>query len=828
MALWTMPEHLTADSDPESVRRALVDQVVRVAGKDQVAATNRDWFVALASLVRGYMAEHWLRTRHRLLEEDAKVVYYLSVEFLLGRSLRNDMMNLGLLDVCREALTSLGIDLDEIYGCEIEAALGNGGLGRLAACMLDSLTTQGYPAQGYGIRYDYGMFRQHIHDGWQVEQPENWLRVGNPWEIPRPEVKHQVRFGGRIVKYKDRSGTVRSHWADTDEVVAMAYDLLVSGHGSDTVNSVRLWSANPVEEFDLRHFHQGNYEEAIKEKNESENLSRVLYPDDSTILGHQLRMKQEYFFISASLQDILSRHERANGSLNSLPDKVAIHLNDTHPTFAIPEMMRLLMDVHGFDWEAAWNITTRTFAYTNHALLPEVLETWPVAMLAEFLPRHLEIIYGINDGFLRYVKLREPDDTDLLNRVSLVGEEGERHIRMAHLAIVGSHKVNGVSELHADIMRKTVFADFDHLFPDRILGRTNGISPRRWLVQANPGLAALITSHVGPGWETRLERIDELGPPADDPSFQEEFRAIKRANKERLADLIAHHLKVEVNPASMFDMHIKRIHEYKRQLLNILYVVARYNRIRAGGDTDIVPRTIIFSGKAAPGYFLAKLIIKLIHDVAAVVNVDPLTSELLQVVFIPNYDVSTAESIIPAADLSQQISTAGTEASGTGNMKLALNGALTIGTRDGANIEIGNAVGEDNIFFFGLTAEEVVRLRGDGGYNPSAHYQEQPELKEALDMIRSGHFSPDDPNRFQPIVDSLTSGQDHYMVLADFASYAACQDKVDAVYRDPAEWTRRAIVNVSKMGWFSCDRTVREYADDIWNIRPLGSGDACP
>lgn len=811
-----------AGADPDTVKQALIDHMVRVIGKNVHAANDWDWFMALAGLIRGYMAENWLHTKRRCFEEKAKVVCYLSVEFLPGRSLRNNLSNLGLVEPCRKALKSLGADLENIYEREVEAALGNGGLGRLAACMLDSMTTHGYPVKGYGIRYIFGMFRQLIHDGWQVEMPENWLRLGNPWEFPRPEVMYQIRFGGRIVKYRDESGVEHSEWVETDDVMAMAYDFLVSGHGSDTVNGIRLWAAKSVEELDLRYFNQGNYEEAIRDKNESENLTRVLYPDDTTIMGHQLRLKQEYFMVSASLQDILSRHEEAYGSFGSLPDRVTIQLNDTHPSLAIPEMMRLLMDLHGFDWDKSWDIVSRTFAYTNHALLPEALETWPVAMLEEFLPRHLEIIYGINHRFLKYVKLRAPGDSDLLNRISLVGEAGDRHIRMAHLATIGSQKVNGVSALHADIMRKTTFADFDRISPGKILGVTNGITPRRWLVQANPRLAALITARVGPGWETHLNRIEKLEDAADDAGFQEEFRTVKHANKKRLAELIRRNLKLEVDPDSMFDMHIKRFHEYKRQLLNALYVITRYNRIRAGDVADMVPRTVIFSGKAAPGYFMAKLIIKLVNAVAAVINADPLTRELLRVVFVPNFDVSTAEDLIPAADLSQQISTAGTEASGTGNMKLALNGALMIGTRDGANLEIGAAVGEDNIFFFGLGADEVAELRGNGGYDPWTSYRQQPRLKQALDMIRDGHFSADDPDCFHPIVDSLTSGRDYFMVIADFAAYAACQDQVDAIYRDGDEWTRRAIINVAKMGPFSADRTIRDYAEEIWNVRPLG------
>jgi starch phosphorylase len=724
-------------------------------------------------------------------------------------------------EACRQALEPLGVDLPDLYECEHEAALGNGGLGRLAACFLEGLTTQGYPSFGYGIRYVYGMFKQRIEDGWQVEQPEIWLRGGDAWEFARYEAMYPIRFGGRIVEYRDHADVLRSQWVDTKDIMAMGHDMLVSGYRSDTVNSLRLWSAKSTQEFHLQYFNEGDYEKAVQEKNESENLTRVLYPNDSTLVGRRLRFKQEYFFISASLQDILARHGEA---LEVLPDRAAIQLNDTHPALAIPELMRILMDVHELEWEAAWDITRRTFSYTNHTLLPEALETWPVSMFEDLLPRHLQIIYRINDRFLKQVRQNATQDPGVLRRVSLIGEEGERHVRMAHLAIVGSHKVNGVSRLHADIMRSTVFADFDRLFPGRILGKTNGITFRRWLQLANPGLCSLISSRIGRGWENQLERLEELLDLAEDSGFQEEFRAVKLANKEQLAEQVRERLKVEIDPCSLFDLQVKRIHEYKRQLLNILAVIARYNRIRAGQHAGMVPRTVILAGKAAPSYFMAKRLIKLAHAVASTIAADPATQDLLRVVFVPNYDVSTAEDLIPAADLSEQISTAGTEASGTGNMKLALNGALTIGTRDGANIEIGDAVGEENIFFFGLDSSEAARLRREGSYDPWAYYNQQPELREALDMLRGGHFSPDEPDRFRCVFDSLTDGGDHYMVLADFAAYTECQERVDLTYRNPAEWTRMAIVNVARMGRFSCDRMVREYAEDIWNVKPLGSG----
>jgi starch phosphorylase len=769
------------------------------------------------------MAENWLETRRRCAREDAKVVCYLSLEFLLGRSLRNHLMNLGLEDRCRAAFQRLDVELEDLYECESEAALGNGGLGRLAACVIESLATQGYPAYGYGIRYVYGMFRQRIEDGWQIEQPENWLSAaGDPWEFQQPHVHYTISFGGKLVEHPDDGRGPRVQWADTDDILASAYDMLVSGYGNKTVNSIRLWSARSAREFDLRYFHEGDYHKAVSEKNESENISRVLYPDDSTFEGRQLRFKQEYFFVSASLQDIVSRHVERYGSLQGLPDRISIQLNDTHPALAIPELMRLLIDDHGISWEEAWDIGTRTFSYTNHTLMPEALETWPVSLFEELLPRHLKIIYEIDDWLAGQLELRAPEDAEMLEAVSIIEQPDRLQVRMANLAIIGSHKVNGVSALHAELMRTGIFAAFDRLFPGKIIGKTNGITPRRWLVQANRKLSSLISARIGSGWETRLERIEELLPLAGDDDFQEEFLAIKRANKERLATVIEQRLGVTIDPRSMFDMQIKRIHEYKRQTLNVLQLIARYNRIRDGGGADLVPHTAIFGGKAAPGYFIAKRIIKLITSVASVIEADPLARELLKVVFIPNYNVTWAEQLIPAADLSQQLSTAGTEASGTGNMKLALNGALTIGTRDGANIEIGKEVGENNIFFFGLRTDEVAQLRHEGGYDPWGIYHEQPELQRALDMLRDGYFCPNERDLFAPIFDSLTGGGDHYFVLADYAAYKERLDEVDAVYRNPADWNRRAITNVAKIGRFSCDRMVREYAEDVWNVEPLG------
>lgn len=813
-----------AAADPHAVAQALTDCLIQMVGKHPDNASPRDWFHAVAYYVRGQMADRWLRTKRLHHQSSVKAVYYLSMEFLIGRSLRNNLFNLGLDGVCCQALKELGIDLDQLYEQEHDAALGNGGLGRLAACFLDSLTSLGYPACGYGIRYDGGMFSQRIEDGWQIEQPEDWLRHGNPWEFARPAVTYPVQFGGRVTHHTDAAGRRHCRWLDAAEIKATAYDLQVSGFGSNLVNTIRLWSAKSTDDFDLQDFNAGNHFEAVRDKSESEALSRVLYPGDSSEAGRELRLRQEYFFVCASLQDILGRFAESHASFERLPEKIAIQLNDTHPALAIPEMMRLLIDCHGLKWRDAWNITTKVFAYTNHTLMPEALETWPAALFERLLPRHLEIIYQINEEFLSAVRLQFGDDGDLARRVSLVDEGGERRIRMAHLAMVGSHHVNGVSALHTEIMRHRTFADFEKLMPGHMVCKTNGITSRRWINQANPELAALISEHIGDAWIGRLELLENLRPLADDLQFQARFRAIKYANKSRLAAHFARDMGVTLDPAALFDVQVKRIHEYKRQLLNILHVVARYNRIRSGRMADMVPRTVIFAGKAAASYHMAKLIIKLIHDVAGTVNADPATRDLLKVVFVPNYNVSAAEHIIPAADLSEQISTAGTEASGTGNMKLALNGALTIGTRDGANVEIGQAAGEENVFFFGLTAGEVASLNSQGAYNPRALYESDAELHEVLDMIRSGYFSGDDPTRFHPLVDSLIDGGDTYMLLADFRAYLDCQGRVDSAYRTQSEWTRMAILNVAGLGIFSSDRTIREYAGQIWNVSPLHSG----
>jgi starch phosphorylase len=807
-------------SDTTAVRTSMAHHLSYTVAKDPITVTARDWFGIIAHTVRDRVAGLWMETMRKHYQQDLKRVYYLSMEFLMGRALSNSMLNLGIAEECTKVMDDLGIAQQAICEIEPDAALGNGGLGRLAACFLDSLATLRLPGYGYGIRYEYGMFHQEIQGGQQIEHPDNWLRYENPWEFPRPEVMYPVHFGGRLVEYTDEHGRIGHDWQASEMVMAMAYDMPIPGYASNTANNLRLWSAKASRDLDLAHFNEGNYLKAVEDKNQTETLSKVLYPNDTTVMGRELRLRQEYFFVSASLQDILRRYLSTHQDLHGLPDKVAIQLNDTHPALAIPELLRLLLDPHHLPWEEAWDISLRVFSYTNHTLLPEALETWTVALFERLLPRHLQIIYEINRRFLKDVSHRYPGDIERLRRMSLISEDGEKRVRMAYLAVVGSHRVNGVAALHTELLKSHLFADFHDFFPGRIVNKTNGITPRRWLHQANPGLAALISKRIGRSWLTDLDQLKKLLPLARDGEFQAAFQAVKRDNKRRLADYIERDLHIPINVDSLFDVQVKRMHEYKRQLLNLLHVITRYNRIRAHPDAPVVPRTVIFAGKAAPGYAMAKLIIRLINDIADTINHDPVIGDRLKVVFIPDYDVSHAERIIPAADLSEQISTAGTEASGTGNMKLALNGALTIGTLDGANIEIRDEVGDDNIFIFGLTASQVADLKQQG-YNPWHYYHANPELKQVLDMIGSGYFSAGDWTRFKGIADTLTHDGDRYLLLADYAAYVACQDHVDVVYRQPAEWTGRAIINVAQMGKFSSDRTIREYAEEIWGISPV-------
>ncbi|HHQ42745.1 MAG TPA: glycogen/starch/alpha-glucan phosphorylase [Chromatiales bacterium] len=805
--------------DAASMTEALADKLLHVVGKDGGHATPRDWLHAVAYAVRDRLIERALETERAYAASGAKRVYYLSMEYLLGRSLGNALLNLDFEEETRRALAAYGRELAALEALEEDAALGNGGLGRLAACILDSMATLRLPGYGYGIRYEYGLFRQRIENGEQVEYPESWLRYGNPWEFPRPECLHPVRFGGRVESWRDEAGRLRFRWVGTEEVIAMAYDVPVPGWSTNTVNILRLWSAKASRELDLRAFNAGDYVRAVERKIESEKHSAVLYPDDSTERGRELRLRQEYFFASATVQDILARFLEEGRALTALPDHVAIQLNDTHPALAIVELLRLLLDEHGLDWDTAWELTRRTCSYTNHTLLPEALERWPVELFERLLPRHLQLVYEINRRFLEDVNHRHPGDVERLRALSLIDEEPPRSVRMAHLAVVGSHRVNGVAELHSRLLRTTVFRGFAELWPERFTNVTNGVTPRRWLHHANRPLARLISGRIGRGWVADLDQLGRLEPAADDPEFRAAFREAKRASKERLAGLVRERLGIAIDPASLYDVQVKRIHEYKRQLLNVLHVVTLYNRLRGDAHYDPPPRTVIFAGKAAPGYHTAKLVIRLIHDVAAAVNADPAVRGRLRVVFVPNYDVTTAEDIIPAADLSEQISTAGTEASGTGCMKLGLNGALLIGTLDGANIEIREAVGADNVFVFGLDAEGAAALRA-GGYNPRARYEAEPELKLALDMIRGGHFSPGDPGRYAGLVEGLLA-RDPYLVLADYADYVACQERVSAAWRDADGWSRRAVLTIARMGRFSIDRAVREYAERVWGTRPV-------
>ena len=808
------------DTDVESLKHSFLNHLRFTLAKVPESATRRDQFVALTMTVRDRLIERWIAT-HREYHERAgtKRVYYLSLEFLIGRMLGNSLINLNMYDECYQALEEIGYDLEEIRELEEDAGLGNGGLGRLAACFLDSMATLQLPGYGYGIRYDYGMFHQHIRDGHQVEEPDDWLRFGCPWEIARPEHTFRIQYYGRSECYTDAAGCQRFRWVNTDDIVAMPYDVPVPGHANNTVNTLRLFSAKSARGFDLNDFNHGDYMRACENKSRAENITKVLYPKEDMPQGRELRLKQEYLLVSASLQDILGRFLRQNDDLLLLPDRAAIQLNDTHPALAIPELMRLLMDEYGLGWDEAWNVTTRTFAYTNHTVMPEALEKWPVWLMAKLLPRHLQITYEINHRFLKQVTHRYPDDHARIARMSLIEEGGEPRVRMATLAVVGSHSVNGVSELHSRILVEDLLRDFHEFFPGKFNNKTNGITQRRWLRKANAPLSYLIRDAIGDGWVSDLYQLRRLVPLADDPEFRSRWSEIKRLNKDRLAAHVRREQNLILDPDTLFDCQVKRLHEYKRQILNVLHVVTLYNRIRAGA-TDMVPRTVMLAGKAAPGYYQAKLIVKLVNSIADVVNCDPVAAPLLQVAFLPDYRVSLAEQIFPASDLSQQISTAGTEASGTGNMKFALNGALTIGTLDGANIEMLHEIGKDYMFIFGMTTEEV-HARKAAGYNPWEIYDSNPELRAAIDMIGSGFFNRREPGLFQILVDGLLRHGDPFMVLADYEAYIACQGRVDSAYRDREWWTRASIINTASMGRFSSDRTIREYAEQIWNVQPV-------
>ncbi|RVE57605.1 hypothetical protein OJAV_G00217920 [Oryzias javanicus] len=787
--------------------------------KDRNIATPRDYYFALAHTVRDHLVGRWIRTQQFYYEADPKRVYYLSLEFYMGRTLQNTMINLGLQNACDESIYQLGLDMEELEEMEEDAGLGNGGLGRLAACFLDSMATLGLAAYGYGIRYEYGIFNQKIRGGWQVEEADDWLRHGNPWEKARPEYTLPVHFYGRVVETEEGP-----KWVDTQVVLAMPYDTPIPGYMNNTVNTMRLWSARAPNDFNLKDFNVGDYIQAVLDRNLAENISRVLYPNDNFFEGKELRLKQEYFVVAATLQDIIRRFKTTKKgvpgrtSFESFPDKVAIQLNDTHPAMAIPELMRVFVDIEKLDWDTAWDLTRRTFAYTNHTVLPEALERWPVQLLENLLPRHLQIIYQINQAHLDKIAALFPKDIDKLRKMSLIEEDGCKRVNMAHLCIVGSHAVNGVAEIHSNIVKTEVFREFSELEPGKFQNKTNGITPRRWLLLCNPGLAELIAEVIGEDYVKDLSQLRKLNDFVNNAAFIRDVAKVKQDNKLKFAHYLEKEYRVQINPASMFDVHVKRIHEYKRQLLNCLHIIALYNRIRKNPGAPFVPRTVIIGGKAAPGYHMAKMIIKLITSVADVVNNDPVVGSKLKVIFLENYRVSLAEKVIPATDLSEQISTAGTEASGTGNMKFMLNGALTIGTMDGANVEMAEEAGEENLFIFGMRVEDVADM-DKKGYDAMAFYNKIPELKHVMDQITSGFFSPKNPDLFKDLTDMLFK-HDRFKVFADFEAYMKCQEKVSKLYQNPVDWTKMVIRNIAATGKFSSDRTITEYATEVWGVEP--------
>lgn len=804
---------------PETIARAFRENLCMLQARFPEVTTVNDQYMALAYTVRDRLLHRWVNTARTYLERQSRTVCYLSAEFLLGPQLGNNLVNLGIYEAVRQAMESLGVNLDQLLEQEEEPGLGNGGLGRLAACFLDSLATLEIPSIGYGIRYEFGIFDQEIRDGWQVEITDKWLRLGNPWEIARPEITFDVPLGGRTDHFTDANGRFQVRWLPDRVVRGMAYDTPILGYQANNANLLRLWKAEATESFDFQAFNTGNYYGAVLEKIVSENITKVLYPNDGSPAGKQLRLEQQYFFASCALQDMIRIYRQKFKTLDRFHEKFVVQLNDTHPAIAVAELMRLLVDVHSLGWEQAWEITRHTFAYTNHTLLPEALERWSIPLFASLLPRHLEIIYEINHRFLDEVRQRYPGDDARVARLSLIDETGDKFVRMAHLACIGSRAVNGVARLHSDLLKQGLLRDFHALTPDKFTNVTNGVTPRRFVVLSNPRLAALITRRIGDRWIKHLEDLKRLEPLADDPDFRREWRAIKRANEVALAGLIRERTGIVLDPDSLFDIQVKRLHEYKRQHLNVLHIIALYLFLREHPDAEVPPRSFIFGGKAAPGYFMAKLIIKLIHSVAEVVNADPLTRDRLRVAFLPDFNVKTAQKVYPAADLSEQISTAGMEASGTGNMKFALNGALTIGTLDGANIEIREQVSPENFFLFGLTAADVSELR-QRGYAPRQYYEANPQLKAVIDLIASGHFSPGNPGLFHPIVDHLLY-HDPFLLLADFPSYVEAQRQVSETYRDPERWTRMSILNVARCGYFSSDRSIREYCEKIWQVSPV-------
>ncbi|MDG2953547.1 glycogen/starch/alpha-glucan phosphorylase [Bisgaard Taxon 10/6] len=798
----------------ESFKKSVVYKLVFAIGRSPQEASERDWLNALMLTIRDLVTEGWIDTATKFRAKDTRRVYYLSMEFLLGRILSNALLSEGIYDIAKEALKELDINLEDLLEKEVDPGLGNGGLGRLAACFMDSIATLSLPGMGYGIRYEYGMFKQSIENGQQVEKPDAWLEKGAPWEFVRPSKRHKIRFGGSI--YFEGKKCI---WKPSEEITALAYDTIIPGYDTKSASTLRLWNAHAADVFNLEEFNKGDYFGAIADRSSIENVSRVLYPNDSTWAGRELRLRQEYFLVSASLQDIVKRHKRTHGTLDNLAEEVAIHLNDTHPALAIPDLMCILVDDEGFSWKKAWEMTRRIFSYTCHTLMSEALETWPVDMMSKILPRHLQMIFEINDYFLEYVKTYVTTDMDFIRRVSLVEEGDQRKVRMGWLSVVGSHKVNGVAEIHSQLMVDSTFADFAKIYPERFTNVTNGVTPRRWIAVANPKLAALFDEYIGLGWRKDLSELANLKEHFIDPKLKTRLAEIKFSNKQKLAKYIMRKLGIEVNPHALFDVQIKRIHEYKRQMLNVLHIITRYNHILENPEKDWVPRVFILAGKAASSYYMAKQTIRLINDVAEIINNDERIRGLLKVVFIPNYSVSLAELIIPAADISEQISLAGTEASGTSNMKFALNGALTLGTLDGANVEILDNVGKDNIFIFGNTVEQVEELRRNG-YHPMDYYSNDDDLRLAINQIVSGHFSPKEPTRYNP-VGSSAQAQDYYQTLADFRSYVDTQALVDEKYKDQDAWVMSSMHNIANMGFFSSDRTIQEYAERIWHIKPL-------
>jgi starch phosphorylase len=803
----------------DALAQSFLDNLFFVQGRSRERATVNDLYMALAHTVRDRLVERWIQTVINYRAQDVRVVCYLSAEFLTGPHLANNLINLGIYDEAEEAMRKLGLDLSTLIEQEEEPGLGNGGLGRLASCFMDSLATLDIPAIGYGIRYEYGIFDQEIRDGWQVETTDKWLRLGNPWALERPEDAFEVKMGGRTETYTDSNGKFRVRWIPQKVVRGIPNDTPILGYRTNTANTMRLWSAQAVESFDFGTFNTGDFFGAVADKVSSENISKILYPNDEEIQGKQLRLAQQFFFVSCSLQHIIHIQKHSDRPLADLHRSFAIQMNDTHPSIAVAEMMRLLVDENAMDWEPAWHVTTHALSYTNHTLLPEALEQWPLSLFGSLLPRHLEIIDEINRRHLDSVRAKFPGDEDRVRRLSLIDEAGERHVRMAHLATLGSHAVNGVAELHTELLKTHVLRDFYDLTPEKFSNKTNGVTPRRWMVLSNPRLAALLTSRLGHGWIHDLEKLRRLESMIDDPELARDWSAIKQHNKQRLAAFIQSSLGITVDPASMFDSLVKRLHEYKRQHLKVLHILTLYKRIQHNPDVEIQPRTFIFGGKAAPGYRMAKLIIKLIHSVAAVIHGDPLVRDRLKIVFLPNYSVKLGHIVYPAADLSEQISLAGKEASGTGNMKFAMNGALTIGTLDGANIEIREEVGEDNFFLFGLTAQEVEQKKAEG-YNPHAYYESNDNLREILDGLAGGEFSHGDRELFAPLVQSLLT-RDEYMLLADYQSYIECQDRVGAAYRDRDHWNRMSMLNVARIGKFSSDRAIRDYCSEIWKTWPV-------